>query len=227
VLVITFNPDAEVHALSMARPSELSAIADGQLMNRVNGLVVHELGNSLQSLIVLVELTRDELQHRDPSGNGVRRLNRALDSIERLRRMLAASARVRAGLEVSSNAITGRVLTDLLDIVRERLETNGLQLVRETADIDELAAPSRALRMALLTASLAGCEVLRAARRSGGQLVVRGRVASSRMCVDVTTDAGELALGQELLDQLDALLGEDPASGASFDGRDLSLWTAL
>src|SRR5690606_25258146 len=85
----------EPHVLPVTR----RLAAELELARAVHGLTIHELGNPLQSLLVLIELTRDELCTAGVGGRSVERLDRALASVERLRRVLLGSGAVRASLD--------------------------------------------------------------------------------------------------------------------------------
>lgn len=205
--------------------------AELRLVNGVHGLVTHELGNPLQSLVVLVELTRDELQACAPDDPGVSRLSRALESVDRFRSVLVNSSRVRMELfglgdEQLSQRRWGKTLDVLLPIVEHRLSR--VEFHRGTAAIDEHPiAP--AFPSSVLLAMLVGVsEQLRATNSRGVRVDLDGALvegqARLRLALSGPERSTRLDIDADLGDWLEDLLAEAEGCGCAIEAGSLLLW---
>ncbi|PRQ02738.1 hypothetical protein ENSA5_20900 [Enhygromyxa salina] len=201
-----------------------------RLARAVHERVIHELGNPLQSLAMLVELTRDELRAQAPDGPGVARLDRALVSVERIRRVLVASGRVRARLSDGESrhmaATWGRLLDELLGFVGERVEASRARLVRETAEIDRLAVEPSSMREATLAALVGVCAQLRAGRGDEMTVKVRGRVSQDQLCLTVALQGpgGPLEIEPQIYAWVDELLADARDCDCRPEAGALAVW---
>ncbi len=201
--------------------------AELELARAVHGLTIHELGNPLQSLLVLIELSRDELRAAGIEGRAVERLDRALESIERLRRILLRSSGVRASLADPDRAPDwGRLLDELGGFVGERLTQLRANLVRFTDDIDDRPAEPSCVRMATLGVLVGACIKVRDARSDGMTVELHGRVLREQTCLRVAVHGpeGAVELDDELATQVGDLLGDDERVRCQRDGPALVIW---
>src|SRR5690606_10251542 len=145
---------------------------------------IHELGNPLQSLLVLIELSRDELAdaavgddlRTTPGAEWVarpaERLDRALTSIGRLREVLLSSGRIRAilgnGLRAGDpRSHWGPLLDDFLGLIGERLTQLRAGLIRSSEAINRRPVAPGFVRAATLALLVGVSEQISDAHRSG------------------------------------------------------------
>ena len=203
--------------------------AELRLSTRLQGLVAHELGNPLQSLVVLVELTRDELAARDPQDRGVARLDRALESVDRFRDVLIAAGRVRQLVfnpGPDARAWAG-VLDELITAVAHRLVR--VEFHRATEAIDALPH-SPGLPPAAVLAALVGVgEQLRRLAPEGVRVELRGDVDDGRVELKLILTTGDRAVELEagLGDWLADLLAESPGARVELCAGTLTLSAPL
>ncbi len=203
--------------------------AELELARAVHSLTIHELGNPLQSLLVLLELSRDDLREAGVEGRPVDRLDRALESIERLRRILLRSTGVRASLADDGRAPDwGSLLDELGGFVGERLSSLRATLVRFSDEIDPRSVAPASVRAATLALLVGACNLVRDARSDGMTVELHGRVLDERACLRVAVRGpeGPVALGEGLADTLDDLLAAEPDARCQRDGPALVLWSA-
>jgi hypothetical protein len=228
----------------MAAVTEPSVVArrlaaELELERSVNALLIHELGSPLQSLLILIELCRDELGElvADP-GSGVNqpgeRLDRALHSVERLRQILLASSRVRASVvdgqqaEQARRDPWGQLLDELLEFVGQRLTQLRAGLVRFTDEIDRRAVAPGYVRVATLGLLVGACRQIADGRGDGTTLELLGSVLDGQTCLRVTIHdlAGPVEFAPQVVAQVVALLGDDAHSRCERDGRSLLIRSA-
>lgn len=222
--------------------------AELELERAIHGLMIHELGNPLQSLLVLIELSRDELADAalgedrllTPGAEWVarpaERLDRALASIRRLRQVLLSSGRIRARLSDSPGIDHpldhwGPLLDDFLALVGERLTQLSAGLIRSTEEIDRRPVGPGYVRAATLGLLVGISEQISHARSTGLKdmiLELHGEVQGSRTCLRVAVHGpgGPVELAPELSARVDDLLGEDARAGSRREGRSLVIWSS-
>lgn len=203
--------------------------AELELTRAVHSLTIHELGNPLQSLLVLIELSGDELREAGIEGRTLERLDRALQSIERLRRILLSSGAVRASLAEPERAPDwGQLLDALVGFVGERLTQLRATLVRFTDEIDQRPVAREALREATLSLLIDACRQVREARSDGMTVELHGRVLRGQTCLRVAMHGpdGPIELDERTVVQVEALLGDAADVRCQRDAGALVLWSA-
>ena len=201
--------------------------AELELASAVHGLTIHELGNPLQSLLVLIELTRDELRAAEFEGRAVERLDRALGSVERLRRILLSSGAVRTSLDDAERAPDwGRLLDALTGFVGERLTQLRATLVRFTDDIDLRPVALGSVREATLSLLVDACRQVRDARSDGMTVELHGRVLRDQTCLRVAIHGptGPVELDDRTAAQVEDLLADSADVRCQRDAGALVLW---
>jgi hypothetical protein len=201
--------------------------AELELARAVHSLTVHELGNPLQSLLVLIELSRDELRAAGIEGRTLQRLDRALDSVERLRRILLSSTAVRSCLvELERAPDWGRLLDALVGFVGERLTQLRATLVRFTEEIDRRPVPLGSVREATLSVLIEAVRQVRDARSDGMTLEISGRMLQAQACLRVAVrgPTGPVELDEQTITQVEALLGDSADARCQRDGGALVIW---
>lgn len=188
------------------------------LSRELHGLVVHELGNPLQSLAVLVELTRDALRDADGDGDGdgngnsayVDRLDRALGSVDRLRGVLHNARIARATLAGRGDepATWGTILDKLENLMAERMTRLRIEVVRTTEAIDDEPIAAGPMREAVLAGLFEACEAVRQERPRVGQIVLKGgrEGGVAHLGFDLRADGEAVEFRPEARPRLEALL---------------------
>lgn len=235
-------------AMSALQPSVARRLAaELELERSLHGLLIHELGNPLQSLLILLELCRDELSEV-VAGSGVagsvvglvdrplERLERGLSSVNQLRQVLLSSSRIRASAgpdlrvdpRTGEHARWGQLLDELLEFVGERLTQLRAGLVRFTDEINRRPIAPGYVRAASLALVIGACRQIADARREGTTLELHGQALAGQTCLRVAIHepAGPVELVPELVAQVEALLGGDEHSRCEREGRSLLLWSA-
>jgi len=213
----------EPHVLPVTR----RLAAELELARAVHGLTIHELGNPLQSLLVLIELTRDELCTAGVGGRSVERLDRALASVERLRRVLLGSGAVRASLDDVERAPDwGRLLDALVGFVGERLTQLRATLVRFTEEIDDRPLALGSVREATLSVLIDACRQVRDARSDGMTVELHGRVLRDQTCLRVAIHgpSGPIELDEQAGARLEDLLADSADVRCQRDAGALVIW---
>jgi hypothetical protein len=203
--------------------------AELELARAVHSLTVHELGNPLQSLLVLIELSRDELSAAGIEGRTLARLDRALESIERLRRILLSSGAVRTSLaEVERAPDWGHLLDALVGFASERLTQLRATLVRFTDEIDHRPVALGAVREATLSLLIDACRQVRDARSDGMTVELHGRVLREQTCLRVAVHGptAPVEFDERSVAQVEALLGDADDVRCQRDAGALVLWSA-
>jgi hypothetical protein len=215
----------------MSEPRESSVTrrlaAELELTRAVHGLTIHELGNPLQSLLVLLELARDELHGAGFEGRTIERLDRALDSVERLRRILLSSSAVKNSLGDAQRAPDwGRLLDALTDFVGERLGQLRATLVRFTDEIDRRPIALGCVREATLGLLVEACRQVRDARSDGMTVELHGRVLRDQTCLRVAVrgPTGPIEPDEQTTQLLEDLLGDASDLRYQRDAEALVLW---
>lgn len=201
--------------------------AELELVRAVHGITVHELGNPLQSLLVLLELARDELRDASIEGRAIERLDRALDSVERLRRILLSSSAVKVSLaDAERTPDWGRLLDALVGFVGERLTQLRATVVRFTDEIDRRPVALGCVREATLGLLVDACRQVRDARSDGMTVELHGRVLRDQTCLRVAIHGptGPVELDQGTETMVEALLGDSPDVRCQRDAGALVLW---
>jgi hypothetical protein len=201
--------------------------AELELARAVHGLMIHELGNPLQSLLVLIELSRDELHAAGIEGRTVTRLDRALESIERLRQILLSSSALRISLtDAERTPDWGQLLDTLAGFVGERLHQLRATLVRFTDEIDRRPVSLGGVREAALSVLIGACQQVRAARSDGMTVELHGRVLREQTCLRVAIQGptGPVEFDERTATSLEALLGDATDVRCQRDGAALVLW---
>lgn len=201
--------------------------AELELARSVHSLTIHELGNPLQSLLVLIELSRDELREAGIEGRPIDRLDRALESIERLRRILLGSSAVRTSLTDAQRVPDwGSLLDALAGFVGERLSQLRATLVRFTDEIDRQPVALGVVREATLSLLIEAARQVRDARSDGLTIELHGRVLQGRTCLRVAVHgpSGPIELDEQTLAQVEALLGQQGEARCQRDAAALVLW---
>lgn len=201
--------------------------AELELARALHSLTVHELGNPLQSLLVLIELSRDELRAAGIEGRTLARLDRALESVERLRRILLSSTAVRSCLvELDRAPDWGRLLDALVGFVDERLTQLRATLVRFTDEIDRRPVALGSVREATLSLLIEAVRQVRDARSDGMTLEISGRMLQAKACLRVAVrgPAGPVELDEHTIAQVEALLGDNAHARCQRDGGALVIW---
>lgn len=217
----------------MAEP-EPSAAESAQearlaLAQALQGLLVHELGNPLQSLSVLVELTHEELAERGDERSATR-LARALESLERLRHLLHEAGSIRSILLGRGDEPRGWgvVVEHVLGLLADRLRRLRITVRSDITAIAELPIPPGALREALLACVLEACDQVRRDHLEDASLVLEGRIVHgvAGLCLGLRAGEERRSLGEGGFEaRLEALLAE--ATGrVTREGGELILWTA-
>ncbi|HVH99458.1 MAG TPA: hypothetical protein VM869_12120 [Enhygromyxa sp.] len=204
-------------------------VAELELARAVHSLTVHELGNPLQSLLVLIELSRDELRAAGLEGRTLERLDRALDSIERLRRILLSSGAVRTCLtELERVPDWGRLLDALAGFIGERLTQLRATLVRFTDEIDHRPVALGPVREATLSLLIEAVRQVRDARSDGMTVELHGRTLQDRTCLRVAVHGptGPIELDERTFTQVEALLGDSADARCQRDAQALVLWSS-
>jgi hypothetical protein len=216
----------------MSEPRESSVTrqlaAELELVRAVHSLTVHELGNPLQSLLVLIELARDELRDAGVEGRTVERLDRALASVERLRRVLLSSSAVKTSLgDAERTPDWGRLLDALVGFIGERLSSLRATMVRYTDEIDHRPVALGCVREATLSLLVDACRQVRDARCDGMTIELHGRVLRDQTCLRVAVlgPTGPIELDEQTAAQLDHLLGDDPDVRYQRDAQALVIWS--
>ena len=224
----------------MADPRDLAQLrrlrAELELTRAIHAVTIHELGNPLQSLLVSVELSRDELRVAEREGGAVERravdrLDRALESVARLRSVLLRATAIRAELQAKPGERErdepwGRFLDEIGGFMAERLAQVRAQLIRSTAEIDPRPIVGDALRPATFALLLGVTQQLREARGRDWTVTLTGRVLRDQTCVRVGVrgPAGPIAIADAVAQQVDDLLATDPDAHLLRDGDDLVMW---
>ena len=205
-----------------------------ELARELQGFLVHELGNPLQSASMMVELGVDELRSGDPQGTATSKLERGLESIERLRDLHLRIGGVRAllgGRRSPVESSWGRVLDEFAGLLCERLVRGRLSWERDTTAIDAMPMPTGALREATLTLLLGACESARDARLTSGALVLLGERDDPSWGPGVAlrmvlrTEERTVPLGDAAIERARVLLSGEHARCEPRDGGWL-LWAA-
>ncbi|MFO7567793.1 MAG: hypothetical protein R6X02_34440 [Enhygromyxa sp.] len=202
--------------------------AELELARAVHGLTVHELGNPLQSLLVLIELARDELHSAGVEGRTLERLDRALDSVERLRRILLSSGAVKISLDDAERTPDwGRLLDAMTGFVGERLGQLRATLVRFTDEIDRRPVARGCVREATLGVLVGVCRQVREARSDGMTVELHGRVLRDQTCLRVALrgPTGPIELDEQTVVSVEDLLGDAPDVRYQRDAGALVLWS--
>ncbi len=164
-------------------PSPDRATLERDLIAALLELVLHELGNPLQSLTMLVELSLSGLREWGPSEGverATQRLERAFDSTDRLQRLVHAGGKVSRMFERGSKRTLAEQLDPLLELLGGGtgggwLPRRRVALLRETDAIDHLPVPSE-LAQALAWLLLGAGEAVRIARLPAATFLMIGRL---------------------------------------------------
>ena len=146
-----------------------------KLIGTLLEMMIHELGNPLQSLTMLVELSLVGLRETDGSPErAIARLERAFESTDRLQRLVHAGGRVGRMFETDSTRSLADQLDPLVDLFNGWLARRRVNLVRDTSPIDgALAACVQVQALAWLL--LGAGEAVRSARLPAATLLLVGR----------------------------------------------------
>ncbi|MFV8751359.1 hypothetical protein ACNOYE_12510 [Nannocystaceae bacterium ST9] len=159
----------------MALPTPDRHGAERQLIVALLELMIHELGNPLQSLTMLVELSLVGLRESEGSNErAVARLERAFESTDRLQRLVHAGGRVGRMFDHESERTWAEQLDPLLDLFGGWLLRRRVTLARETEPIDGMRMPCAQVQ-ALAWLLLGAGESVRTARLPAATLLLSGR----------------------------------------------------
>lgn len=158
----------------MAAPPDPQNI-ERKLIGALLELMIHELGNPLQSLSMLIELALVGLREPESSSErAITRLERAFDSTDRLQRLVHAGGRVGRMFDGESNRTWAEQLDPLLELVGGWLARRRVTLVRDTEPIDDIQLPCEQIQ-ALAWLLLGASDSVRAARLPAATLLLVGR----------------------------------------------------
>jgi hypothetical protein len=159
----------------VASPSPDPQTIERKLITALLDLMIHELGNPLQSVTMLVELALVGLRESDGSTErAVARLERAFESTDRLQRLVHAGGRVSRMFDSESKRTWAEQLDPLLELCGGWLARRRVTLVRDTEPIDDLQLPCEQIQ-ALAWLLLGASDSVRAARLSASTLLLVGR----------------------------------------------------
>lgn len=199
------------------------------LARELQGVLVHEFGNPLQSVAVLVELAHDSLAARGPDEAGgvereTQRLAKALDATQRLRELIHRSSGLRTLLDGRKSGTWGDLLDQIVGLLGPRLERLRVTIERDTAAIDGFALAPGPRGEACLALVLDASEQIRSQRLGRTALVLGADAQSLR--VGLRPEGGEpVAVAPEAIARAHALLGAD-ASACSPEGSIATLRVA-
>jgi hypothetical protein len=156
-------------------PSSQPQSTERELIGALLELMIHELGNPLQSLSMLVELALVGLREAEGgSERAVARLERAFESTDRLQRLVHAGGRIGRMFDTESNRTWTEQLDPLLELCGGWLTRRRVTVVRDTAPIDDAHLPCGQVQ-ALAWLMLGAGDSVRAARLSAATLLLIGR----------------------------------------------------
>lgn len=204
----------------MASPSPDRSTLERDLIAALLELVIHELGNPLQSLTMLVELSLAGLREsassegQGPDRKATQRLERAFESTDRLQRLVHAGGRVGRLFDRTTRRSLADQLDPLLDLFGGGggggwLTRRRVALVRETDAVDGQVMPCE-LGQALAWLLLGAGESVRVARLPTATLLIVGRLEG---------DSAELAV---VLERPDGARVQLPAESVRHAARSLA-----
>ncbi len=151
-------------------------------------LLLHELGNPMQGLTLLVELARSSLPEstdRASSDRVAERLNRALESIHQVETILHEAATLRRLLDPEREATLGQTLDGSLGLLGPWLKRRRVELRRpEPHEAWEAPLPIGP-RMVVLAVLLGTGEQLREQGRPGAILWLRPRQEATHVALEL------------------------------------------
>jgi hypothetical protein len=231
-------------------PHHRRLAAELELIRAVHAVTIHELGNPLQSLLVSIELSRDDLRDnlrdtlRDPGAADPRtaaRLDRALESVARLRSVLLGATAIRVAIrpddpadpadphgspERESDRRWGEFLDEITGFVGERLAQLRSQLRRETAEIDAQPILGGSVRIATFALLFGVTEQLRRTRGRDWSVLVEGRALPGQTSLRVGVrgpGSVPVAITDGVARRVDDLLATDTTTELVRDGDELVL----
>jgi hypothetical protein len=195
---------------ALADRTETQLAAELALASELHGLILHEVGNPLQSLAVLVELTHDDLQTPAVSPEACAgRLEKALGSIDRLRDTLRSLSRARICLSDPDGTKVptwGEFLDHLTPLIEARLARSRATLERRTQGLDARALPPGSHRAGCLRLMLDACDQIRESRLREPILSLE---ASERgLCLTLRDREGPVSFSEASLSRLTSLVNE-------------------
>lgn len=177
-----------------------------KLIGALLELMIHELGNPLQSLTMLVELAVVGLRESGGSPDrAIARLERAFESTDRLQRLVHAGGRVGRLFDAETKRTWAEQLDPLLELFGGWLARRRITLVRDTQPIDGAYLSCEQIQ-ALAWLLLGAGDSVRAARLPAASLLLVGRVEG---------DVHELAVILEQPDGTRLHLPDEPVRNAA------------
>lgn len=177
-----------------------------KLIGALLELMIHELGNPLQSLTMLVELALVGLRESESSSErAIARLERAFESTDRLQRLVHAGGRVGRMFDAETDRPWKDQLDPLLELCGGWLARRRVTLVRDTEPIDAVAFPCEQIQ-ALAWLLLGAGDSVRLARLPAATLLLIGRNES---------EAHELTVILEQPDGARVRLASEPVRNAA------------
>jgi hypothetical protein len=157
-------------------PTSPPPSTERQLIGALLELMIHELGNPLQSLTMLVELALVGLRESEGGPErAVARLERALESTDRLQRLVHAGGRIGRMFDTESNRTWAEQLDPLLELGAGWLARRRVTVIRETASIDGIHLPCEQIQ-AVAWLLFGASDSVRAARLPAATLLLIGRI---------------------------------------------------